>query len=82
VPSRPIELLIAVSILVSATHALRQLFPGREAAIAALFGLIHGLAFATTLADLGLGRWDHAVDRRPHHALSRVIEPHEFLHAS
>jgi len=58
VPSRPIEVLIAVSILVSATHALRPLFPGREAAIAAFFGLIHGLGFATTLADLGLGRWE------------------------
>jgi hypothetical protein len=57
VPSRPIEVLIAVSIFVSAAHALRPLFPGREAAIAAFFGLIHGLAFATTLAELGLGRW-------------------------
>jgi HupE / UreJ protein len=37
VPSRPIEVLIAVSILVSAIHALRPLFPGREAAIAAFF---------------------------------------------
>jgi hypothetical protein len=58
VPSRPIETLIAVSILVSAVHALRPLFPGREAAIAGFFGLIHGLAFATTLAELGLGRWE------------------------
>jgi hypothetical protein len=58
VPSRPIEVLIAVSILVSATHALRPLFPGREAAVAAFFGLIHGLAFATTLGELGLGRWE------------------------
>lgn len=56
-PSRPIEVLIAVSILVSAIHALRPLFPGREAGIAAFFGLIHGLAFATTLGGLGLGRW-------------------------
>jgi len=55
VPSRPIEILIAVSILVSAVHALRPLFPGREAGIAALFGLLHGLAFATTLQNLGLG---------------------------
>ena len=53
VPSRPIEVLIAVSILVSAAHAVRPLFPGREAAIAAFFGLIHGLAFATALSDLG-----------------------------
>ncbi len=57
VPSRPIEVLIAVSILVSAVHALRPLFPGREAAIAAFFGLIHGLALATTLSELGLCRW-------------------------
>lgn len=58
VPSRPIEVLIAVSILVSAIHALRPLFPGKEAGIAAFFGLIHGLAFAATLSQLGLGRWE------------------------
>ena len=57
-PSRPIEVLIAVSILVSAVHALRPIFPGREAGIAAFFGLIHGLAFASTLSQLGLGRWE------------------------
>jgi hypothetical protein len=55
VPSRPIEVLIALSILVSAAHALRPIFPGREAGIAAFFGLIHGLAFAATLGELGLG---------------------------
>jgi HupE / UreJ protein len=58
VPSSPIEVLIAVSILVSSAHALRPLFPGREAGIGAFFGLIHGLAFATTLGQLGLGRWE------------------------
>jgi hypothetical protein len=58
VPNRLIEVLIAVSILVSAVHALRPLFPEREAAIAAFFGLVHGLAFATLLAQLGLGRWE------------------------
>jgi hypothetical protein len=57
VPSRPIEILIAVSILVSAIHALRPLFPGRESAIAGFFGLVHGLAFATTLGELGFGPW-------------------------
>jgi HupE/UreJ protein len=57
VPSRPIEVLIAISILVSALHALRPIFPGREAIIAAFFGLIHGLAFAATLGQLGLERW-------------------------
>jgi hypothetical protein len=58
VSSRPIEVLIAVSILVSAIHALRPIFPGKEAGIAAFFGLIHGLAFAATLNQLGLGRWE------------------------
>ncbi len=58
VPERPVEVLIAVSILVSAVHALRPIFPGKEAWIAAFFGLIHGLAFAATLNRLGLGRWE------------------------
>lgn len=56
-PSRPVEVLIAVSILVSAIHAIRPLFPGREAAIAAFFGLIHGLAFASAISDLGFNGW-------------------------
>ena len=56
-PSRPVEVLIAVSILVSAMHALRPIFPGREAAIAGFFGLIHGLAFASALKELGITGW-------------------------
>lgn len=57
-PDRPVEVLIAISIFVSAVHAMRPLFPGREAIIAAFFGLIHGLAFATALGHLGLhGRY-------------------------
>ena len=55
VPSRPIEVLIAISILVSAAHAFRPVFPGREAVIAASFGLVHGLAFAAVLQRTGLG---------------------------
>jgi hypothetical protein len=49
-----VEVLIAVSIFVSALHAVRPLFPRREAYVAGFFGLIHGLAFATTLDLLGL----------------------------
>lgn len=56
-PSRPVEILIAVSILVSALHAFRPLFPGKEAVIAAFFGLIHGLAFASALSGLGFTGW-------------------------
>jgi hypothetical protein len=53
-----VEVLIAVSIFVSAAHAWRPIFPGKEAWIAAFFGLIHGLAFAATLDRLGLEHWD------------------------
>ena len=53
-PGQPVEVLIAVSILVSAVHAIRPLFPGREAWVAAGFGLVHGLAFAGTLFNLRL----------------------------
>ncbi|WP_080059162.1 HupE/UreJ family protein [Spirosoma aerolatum] len=52
--SQPVEILIVVSILVSAIHAVRPVFFGREAWVAAGFGLVHGLAFASTLANLQL----------------------------
>jgi len=58
VPGNPVEVLIAISILFSATHALYPLVPGREAVIAGFFGLIHGLAFANVLDQLNLGRWE------------------------
>lgn len=54
-PTQPIEALIAVSILISSIHAYRPIFAGKEIFVAAGFGLIHGLAFASTLADLNLG---------------------------
>lgn len=53
-PSAHVEVLIAVSILVSAVHAIRPIFPGREAHIAGGFGLVHGLAFATMISGIGI----------------------------
>lgn len=53
-PQQPVEVLIACSILVTAVHAIRPIFPGREAQVAAGFGLVHGLAFATVLSGLKL----------------------------
>ncbi|HVV04654.1 MAG TPA: HupE/UreJ family protein [Puia sp.] len=53
-PSGPIEVLIAISILVSAIHAIRPIFPGKEMLIAGSFGLIHGMAFAAVIARLHL----------------------------
>jgi hypothetical protein len=55
-PSRLVESAIAVSILVTAIHAWRPLFAGKEAVVAAAFGLVHGLAFATALHGLGFDR--------------------------
>ncbi len=53
-PTKPIEILIAVTILISAFHAYRPIYPKKEVLIAGGFGLIHGLAFAETLTNLQL----------------------------
>jgi hypothetical protein len=52
-PSTPVEVLIAASVGVSALHAIRPLARGEEV-IAGAFGLVHGLAFAGILTNLGL----------------------------
>lgn len=54
-PTKPVEILVAVSIIVAAIHAIRPLMPRGELLIAGLFGLVHGTAFATTILDLNLG---------------------------
>ena len=51
-PGAVVESAIALSILVSAVHALVPIFRGREVFIAGGFGLVHGLAFAATLTEL------------------------------
>jgi HupE / UreJ protein len=52
IPSRLIEFVIALSVAVSAVHALKPLYAGREAYVAGLFGLAHGLAFAYGLSSV------------------------------
>lgn len=59
-PSRPVETGIAISILISAFHAWRPIFAGREALIAGGFGLVHGLAFATVIGHFVLEPWQKA----------------------
>jgi hypothetical protein len=56
VPARVVESLIALSILVSGIHAIRPLAKSGEVWIASVFGLMHGLAFATLLGQLDLSR--------------------------
>jgi len=53
VPSRLVESLIALSVLVCALANLRPAAPRFGAALAFGFGLVHGLGFASALADLG-----------------------------
>lgn len=54
-PQQPVEIFIAVTILITAIHALRPVFPDKEIYVACGFGLVHGLAFATVLSDLNIG---------------------------
>ena len=55
-PTRLVESMIALSILVSGLHAIRPITRGGEPWIAAGFGLMHGLAFAALLGGLDLSR--------------------------
>ncbi len=52
-PSRWVESAIALSVLVSALWNLRPSAPRVGAALAFGFGLVHGMGFASALADLG-----------------------------
>ncbi len=53
-PGQAVEIIIAFSIIISAIHALWPIFSGKEAYVAAGFGLVHGMAFAGTLLNLNL----------------------------
>jgi HupE / UreJ protein len=55
-PTRVVESGIALSVLVSAVHAVRPLVRGGEVVIAGSFGLLHGMAFAALLGELDLSR--------------------------
>ncbi len=53
-PSRWVESVIALSIVLAALNNLYPYILGRRWMVAFIFGLIHGFGFATVLADLGL----------------------------
>lgn len=53
-PARWVELCIAGSILLTALHLIRPLFDERGALVAGGFGLVHGMAFASSLHEVGL----------------------------
>ena len=53
-PSRLVESLIALSIVVAALNNLRGTVERRRWVLAFVFGLVHGFGFASVLSDLGL----------------------------
>ncbi len=53
-PSRLVESVIALSVLVTALNNLRPIFSASRWLFAFVFGLIHGFGFAGVLVDLGL----------------------------
>ncbi len=55
-PSRLVESVIALSVVLAAANNLYPLVQGRRWVVAFCFGLIHGFGFASVLADLGLPR--------------------------
>lgn len=55
-PSRLVESVIALSVVLAALNNLWPLVLGRRWAVAFGFGLAHGFGFASVLADLGLPR--------------------------
>lgn len=54
-PSDLINVLIPLSIVITAADNVRPFIPAPRAAVAAFFGLIHGFGFATALGTLQLG---------------------------
>jgi hypothetical protein len=53
-PSRPVESLIAASVVLAAANNVWPLAGGRRWLVAFGFGLVHGFGFAGALAELGL----------------------------
>lgn len=53
-PSRWVESLIALTVLLAALDNIRPFVPGPRWAMVGLFGLVHGVGFAGPLKDLGL----------------------------
>ena len=55
-PSKPVETIIAISIILAALHNFFPTFRNKEWVLAFAFGLFHGLGFAGLLTELGLDR--------------------------
>jgi hypothetical protein len=60
-PSRVVESGIALTVLLGAINNLFPLVRERRWVVAFVFGLIHGMGFASVLTDLGLAGWNLAL---------------------
>lgn len=58
-PAQAVEVAVALTIAFTAAHAMRPLLRA-ETGFALLFGLVHGLAFSSSLSGAGLSPWQHA----------------------
>lgn len=61
VPSRIVEAAIAITVVLGALNNLVPIVTQRRWLVALVFGLIHGLGFASVLGDLGLERGNLAL---------------------
>lgn len=59
-PSQAVEVAVALTIAVTAVHVWRPLFGSAEAAVAGVFGAVHGLAFSASLSGASLTPAQHA----------------------
>jgi hypothetical protein len=55
-PSKLVEAIIALSIAAAALHNIRPLFPNKEWLISFVFGLFHGMGFASLVEGLDVAR--------------------------
>jgi len=55
-PSKLVEFIIALSIAAAALHNIRPLFPNKEWLLSFVFGLFHGMGFASLVEGLDVGR--------------------------
>jgi hypothetical protein len=60
-PSRTVEAGIALTVLLGAINNLFPIVRERRWMVAFVFGLIHGMGFASVLTDLGLKSWNLAL---------------------
>jgi len=60
-PSKIVETIIAASIAAAALHNLKPIWPNREWSLSFVFGLFHGMGFASLVSDLDVSRGSQLV---------------------